>query len=116
MSFLRLPSPSHRGLAWLVWLALLLPVAQSAAVWHGYSHVLRSAGSHDDDKRSLPAAHCDQCLAAASVGGGALPGSPPVLPIAPARHERPRGAASIPWLASTTPAYLSRAPPSFSLH
>ena len=38
----------RRHLVWLLWLALLLPVAQAAASWHALSHALPDAGSADE--------------------------------------------------------------------
>ena len=101
----------NHGLSWLVWLVLLLPLAHSAAIWHGYSHSALDAGGYEDAKRAPSAAHCDLCLAAAGVSGGALPADPPRLSIAAARDEMPPAQVRSSWLAPTALAYLSRAPP-----
>jgi len=107
----RLTSPLHRSLSWLLWLALLMPVAQSAAAWHAYSHGLQEAGEHGGDAQAPHAFPCDLCLAAAAVSGGALHGALPALVLAAARHEAPRVAAGSAWQSRFTPAYRSRAPP-----
>jgi hypothetical protein len=100
-----------RSRSWLVWLALLLPLAHSAALCHGYSHSAADAVGYADDKGAHFAARCDLCLAAAGVSGGALPADPPRLSMAAVRHEmQPAQARSI-WLAPPALAYLSRAPP-----
>ena len=96
---------SQRHFAWLLWLALLLPVAQAAATWHALSHIGRDASSEVDGKLARHVSHCDLCLTAAAVTGGALPGTPPSVPHPAARHQAP--------LALPALAYLSRAPPLF---
>jgi hypothetical protein len=58
--------------AWLVWLALLLPVSQAAAVWHTFSHArgapVAAVGWETGGKQAHHAdATCNLCLAAASV-------------------------------------------------
>jgi hypothetical protein len=112
MRLLRLPLLPRPTLAWLAALALLLPVAQFAAVWHGYTHVVPQT-SPDDAHRSLPGlAHCDLCLTVASLdnsgpplGATALRLPPPSSDTAPAAFVH--GVAPAPPLL----AYLSRAPP-----
>ncbi len=69
MQFRRL---SHR---WLLWLALLLPLAQTAAAWHALSHL----GDAREPASAAHQAHCGQCLAAAALDGLA---TPPVLALA----------------------------------
>lgn len=103
--------PLHRGLSWLFWLALLLPVAQAAATWHGYSHV-QEASEREQGKQAPHTTQCDLCLAAAAVAGGALVGGPPRLVVPAAGHALPQPAATSVWQALPTLAYLSRAPPS----
>lgn len=105
--------PRQRGLAWLFWLALLLPVAQSAAAWHGYSHGRAETSEREQqDKQAPHTAQCDLCLSAAAVIGGALVGRPPSLALVAAGHALPQAAATSVWLALPALAYLSRAPPS----
>ena len=101
-----------RHLVWLVWLALLLPVAQAAANWHALSHVARDTAPGTDDPQALHLTHCDLCLTAAAVSGGALASEPPPTPsLAAARYAVPQAAPSGVRLAFSAPAYLSRAPP-----
>jgi hypothetical protein len=103
--------PLQHSLTWLVWLALLLPMAQSATAWHGYSHMDLAGSGLQDGKQSPHAAHCDLCLTAAAVASGALVGGESKLLVLATHHELPREAASNVWLALPTPAYRSRAPP-----
>jgi len=106
------PLPAiKQSLSWLLWLALLLPLAHSAAIWHGYSHSVADAAGYADDKGVPLAAKCDLCLASAGASGGALPADAPGLSISAARHEMPPAQARSIWLAPPALAYLSRAPP-----
>ena len=74
----------QRRLAWLLWLALLLPFAQLAAGVHELSH-LRAGPASDESTAGQRALHlqapCELCLSAAVVAGGApLPQvQPPAL-------------------------------------
>jgi len=104
-------SPRHLGISWLVWLALLLPAAQSAATWHGYSHTGSDVSRHEPDKQSQHVTHCDLCLTAAAVSGGGLVDDQPALSVRGARHELPEPDVVGIWPAFPTLAYLSRAPP-----
>jgi hypothetical protein len=111
MRLLRSPSLTSATLAWLVALALLLPVAQFAAVWHGYTHVQQS--STDNAHRSLPGlVHCDLCLTVASLDNSGPPLVATALRLAPPSGDT-APAATVPGLASAPAllAYLSRAPP-----
>ena len=105
----RLLGPRHA--TWLLWLALLLPLAQGMATWHALSHARADVAERQDGK-ALHASQCDLCLTAAAVTGGALPGHPPALPADVVAHATPL--ARLAGRASTAPvlAYLSRAPPS----
>ena len=111
-----LPAPKHR-LSWLLWLALLLPLAQAAAAWHAVSHTAVGSvpGSAEraasDHKQALHAVHCDLCLTAAALGGGALPSAQQWLVHPAARHQAPQALPGSPWLPLLTRAYHSRAPP-----
>ena len=115
MPTLRPAASPRRRLVWLLWLVLLLPMAQTAASWHLLSHAHSGENSEADGKQPLHHTQCELCLSAAALIGGAPPVQPPGLPHPTARHERPKAAASSVWLAPTAPAYESRAPP-FSLH
>jgi len=101
---------SQRRFMWLLWLALLLPMGQSVAAWHALSHT-RADSSDADGKQAPHPTHCDLCLTAAAVSGGALPSQAPALPQLSARHAAPQAAADSVWLALPALAYLSRAPP-----
>lgn len=109
-------APRHR-LTWLLWLALLLPLAQAVAAWHGVSHTATglaqgSAGQPaGDHKPALHPVHCDLCLTAAAVGGGALPTAQQWLVHPAARHQAPQSSPGSSWLPLLTRAYHSRAPP-----
>src|SRR6187551_231750 len=59
----------------LLWLALVLAVAQVVAVRHAYSHAPGEGTSQSGSKHSGGLAHCDVCVAAAAVGTGAPPAS-----------------------------------------
>ena len=112
MRLLRLPLLPRPTLAWLVALALLLPIAQFAAVWHGYTHVVPQS-SPDDAHRSLPdLAHCDLCLTVASLDNSGPPLIATALRLAPPSSNA-APAAIVPGVASAPAllAYLSRAPP-----
>ena len=114
----RTPPPTTRRFAWLLWAMLLLPVAQAAALWHGVSHVgpttQQNAPTPDHEPLSQ-AAHCDLCLLAASIHGGALPSAPILLRHPPVRHEAPLLAFVAAWPGSPALPYRSRAPPVSSL-
>ena len=107
------PFRTHRlrrpSLAWLVWLALLLPVAQYAATLHGLSHAVQQ--SQGDDKQAPHFAHCELCVTAAEVASGALPTLPFTLAAPAARHAAPPIAARSAAKARAVLAYFSRGPP-----
>ena len=105
--------PSLRAkLSWLLWLALLLPMAQSVASWHALSHVAVEAEATDDSSRAvLHGLHCDLCLAAAAVGSGAAPMAHAAPALVAARYLRPLTASVVERPAQPTLAYQSRAPP-----
>ena len=104
----RLPRIS---LPWLLCLALLLPLAQTAAAWHELSHASSRATEQEGDQKAVHAAACGLCLASAAVHGAGTASATPHL-----RHP-----ALVQWLqariglvaAGTAPVlgYLSRAPP-----
>jgi hypothetical protein len=107
------PVPPRR-FAWLLWLGLLLPVAQAAAACHALAHVRGVANDESDDRQAPPAGHCDLCLAAAAISGSAPPAEPPAVLPAAIRHELPPAGLAVGWLALPVRAYLSRAPPGAS--
>ncbi|WP_431275797.1 hypothetical protein ACQ858_05745 [Variovorax ureilyticus] len=115
-----IPRLSTRRFAWVLWVMLLLPVAQAAALWHSVSHAAQAAqaiqpGTPTPDEPLSQPAHCDLCLLAASIHGGALPSAPIPLPHPTARHEAPLTAFAASWQGSPAHPYRSRAPPASSL-
>jgi hypothetical protein len=101
----------RHSLPWLLCLAMLLPMAQLAAAWHGVSHASASQSGPSDDRQAPHAQHCDLCLTAAGVVGGALPSHAPAVALASTEEAAPRLAAMGAWLSPIALAYLSRAPP-----
>ena len=110
--------PPQRRFAWLLWIMLLLPLAQGAANWHAVSHAAQELGAATQDESRDPllpqTGHCDLCLTAAAIHGGALPSAPVFLPHPPAPHEAPQTALAGVWPGSPAPVYRSRAPPALS--
>lgn len=111
MPMTRLRSRLRASLPWLLCLALLLAMAQSAALWHGVAHGLAAAAVAHDEQPAPQASHCDLCLAAAQLGSGAAAALPPGVPRSLARHALPRPTLARSWLAPPALAYRSRAPP-----
>ena len=105
-------TPLQRSFVWLLWLALLFPVAQSAALWHGLSHAVLQPSTQPDDQQAPHETQCGLCIAGTAVSAGALPGAAQLLPHPAAHDELPQAAVDGIWPALLTPAYLSRAPPS----
>lgn len=118
---LRFRTRPPRHLAWLLWLVLLLPIAQAATTWHTVSHTAQASSeavsegnSESGDlkgKQTPDAAHCDLCLAAAAIHGGALPSTPVVFAPYSAPHEAPAVAVASVWPGLPPRIYESRAPP-----
>lgn len=100
-----------RPFLWALCLALLLPVAQLAASWHAMSHVGVEWGEAGKAKHALHVTHCDLCITAAVVGGGAPYGEPPRWVPAAVRHDMPHVVRVAFRAATRRHAYLSRAPP-----
>ncbi len=111
MHALRSRLVSQRRLAWLLWLALLVPIAQLGAAWHALSHDRLEANRAVDDKKTPTPTHCDLCLSAAAIGSGAPLADAPVWTAPAAVHALPQAAVVDVWLALTARAYRSRAPP-----
>ena len=57
----------------LLWMALLLALAQTAAIRHSYSHAPGETSSESGAKHTGGLAHCQTCIVAASMGCGAPP-------------------------------------------
>lgn len=70
---------------WLLWLALLLPIAQAMAGAHALSHVT----GERQDEGIAHLVHCDLCLTAADLGAGAPTAEPAALNAGPATHAAP---------------------------
>lgn len=101
---LRLRTP-----AWVLWLALALPLMQAAAFGHALGH-LAGHGAESTRKATPPGA-CESCLAGAALGSAA-PATAQALPPPGLPQAGPPAA----WRARTTSAaprwhYRSRAPP-----
>lgn len=111
MSSLRHRSSARQRWSWLLWLALILPFAQATATWHAYSHVESQAGGHAGGKHGAGLAHCDLCLKAAALSGGALVDEPAAMPRVAVRHAVPADRVASVWPALAPLAYRSRAPP-----
>jgi len=100
----------RRHLAWLLSVALLLPIAQTAATWH----VLSVACVDRGDVHGKPLSHplrCDFCLTVAGLGSGAATGAPAPSAHPVALHESPASVSSRIVSALPAWAYRSRAPP-----
>lgn len=104
-----------RRFAWLLWLGLLLPVAQAAATCHAFSHLRDVPASESDGKQAVHSSHCDLCLMAAAIGGGAPLGETQPFTHPAIRHDLPQADVTDVWLAPPVRAYRSRAPPLASL-
>ena len=91
---------------WLLWLALILPIAQAMAGAHALSHI----GDRADDGLAQWV-HCDLCLAAADLGAGAPVAEPAALPAAAATHVAPQRAAASAPRAADAGLPPARAPP-----
>jgi hypothetical protein len=107
--------------AWLLWLALLLPLAQGVANGHVLSHVNGDTSAANANfgaaggKHALHQTVCDLCLTAAAIGGAAPFDAPPPLPYVAASHTTPLAQSTGVWQALLARAYLSRAPPTSTL-
>jgi hypothetical protein len=106
---------THRHLVWLLWLVLLLPMAQTAATWHVLSHLPSNQADENDGKQAIHQDRCALCLSAAALIGGAPLVSAPHLPPARAFHEAALVELHGILLTAVRRAYDSRAPP-FPLH
>ncbi len=114
MALLRTLRHSRPGLTWLVWLALVLPTAQSAALWHGMAQHDAAAGQAEraaDGKQAPHATHCDLCLAAVGVTGAAPMAAVTAAPLLRGTDSALPGADAAPSVASVATGYQSRAPP-----
>jgi len=110
----RSPRIVRRGLAWLVWLGLMLPFAQVGAVVHTLAHTRPDVSRDADDKQAPRSAPCDLCLIGAAIGSGAplVHVEPPIL--LALDHAAPDAVRSDVSAAAPTHPYRSRAPPAAS--
>jgi hypothetical protein len=95
--------------AWLLALALVLPLAQLAGAMHAYVHLQDPAATRSD--KHAPASTCDLCVLAAAIGGTAPGSTPASAPLALLAHAAPADPASAPPFAAAPAHYRSRAPP-----
>ena len=101
----------QRRFQWVLWLVLLMPLAQVDAAWHEASHVRVGEGGDIDGKQALHLTQCDLCLTATVVAGGGLISEPPAPQPTFARHTAPLTRADGAWASTLALAYSSRAPP-----
>ena len=111
MDTFRLRSILRRHSPWLLWLALLLPVAQATASTHAISHVRQEVCRTALDNCVHPSS-CDLCLLGAAIAGTAPAGDPPAVVVPELRDERPSTFAVASPDGRFDPVYRSRAPPS----
>lgn len=103
---------TRRHLAWLLWLVLLLPLAQTAASWHVLSHAA-SGQTGDDGAQAIGQERCDLCLNAAVVLGGVPQVTSCSLALACNAQSSTLFVPSGQILPAPARAYNSRAPPLF---
>ena len=103
---------AQRHLVWLLWLALLLPLGQTAANWHLLSHLPAGTQADDEDPQAIHADDCSLCTSAAALIGGVPLASATDVPQAVARFDAPPAAQHGLFSKAPALAYDSRAPPS----
>lgn len=101
--------------AWLLWLALLLPLAQGVASWHARAHWNSDHAGRSEDQHGTPGKLCDLCVIAAAVTGGAAAANPAPLSPPSTPHAAPAAQADSAWRAPVLAVYQSRAPPTASV-
>ena len=101
---------SRRVRLGLLWLALLVALAQAIAIGHSYTHDASDSPARSSGQHPGGLAHCLSCVAAAAVGGAAPPTSAlPLLALAP---PSPRTSTPVPVrFAPQQRPYAIRAPP-----
>ena len=100
---------SKRHFMWLLWLALLTPIAQTVAAAHVLSHSqLEATGS---GKQLHQETLCGLCVAAASVGSAAPASAAHFVPSLLSLREAPCADSNHVAFTLTARAYESRAPP-----
>ncbi len=103
---------AQRHLAWLLWLVLLLPLAQTAASWHLLSHLPAGQPAQGEDPQAIHADDCSLCNSAAALIGGVPLATTPAVPQATARFDAPPAPLHSLFPTPAALAYDSRAPPS----
>ena len=116
MAFAVLRSAARTRFAWLLALALWLPVAQWCAATHALLHLqANSTQTASGEERQQPAQQpgpCDLCVVAASIGGAAPLPAAAEVPVLQATGEAAADLPLPPPAAAPILAYRSRAPPS----
>jgi hypothetical protein len=107
--------------AWLLCLALLWPLASTAALLHSYGHlhaVLAGAGPQaspaeagGDDLNVHVLQGCDLCLAAAASLAGAAPAPADASPVVSLPQARALAPSALPRPRTDGPHFAARAPP-----
>ncbi|MCY7320018.1 MAG: hypothetical protein LH617_15080 [Ramlibacter sp.] len=97
----------------LLWLAMVMAVAQLVALRHGYSHSPSESASAAAGKHAGGLAHCPTCIVAAGIGGAAPVTSGVLLP-AQAQQPLPLPILAAGQFALQHRPYAIRAPPSFA--
>ena len=101
------------GRAVLLWLAVLVALAQVVAIRHAYSHTAGEPSRQSSGKHPGGLAQCEACIAAVALGTAALP-AVPLLFAALARQLPPLLAPVGGFVASQLRPYAIRAPPTGS--
>ena len=98
---------------WLLWLAMLLPLAQVAGAAHEVSHVERVRPA--DSQKALHIAQCDLCVVAAAVAAGGAASAQAGFVLADFAAAAVSAFEPAQPRAAHWQLYSSRAPPSFLL-
>ena len=105
---------SRRQYVWLLWLILLLPLAQTASTLHVLSHAtsaVAGGGGKVDGEQAIDSGHCNLCLMAAALMGAAPVRALALLVPSTGLYTTPDAKVKSVWLAPAVPVYQSRAPP-----
>jgi hypothetical protein len=103
---------AQRHMTWLLWLVLLLPLAQAVGSWHLVSHLPTNQSNPGDDPQAIHPDDCSLCTSAATLIGGAPLALAPTLPQTLAHFKAPSAARIDTFATPVALAYNSRAPPS----
>lgn len=94
----------------LLWLVLVMALAQTVAMAHAYSHGPGETASQSAGKHPGGLAHCQSCIAAAALGS-APPPTPVLLLAAAGQQPTPSFAQPAQHSAPQQRPYAIRAPP-----